>query len=613
MSFEAQEFMEELLNQEVVETAVGAQVELQGTEVVPAKALEDEPILVGESIIEDGSDASSEPACQTEGYYVDSILGDDDNDGNSSCAPWRTLQKAMDTVTSGTVFLKRNAIFYERVVLSQSAIGLDAYGVGELPTLDGSTLAENWNNVGIDVYSYQASIIKDSGEGLGHVSKDGRILNFIAWDGNLLSTFSTAAEGSYSYDEDNDTVFVKLDRDPNLSEMRISTKNTGISATSVEDILINNIKIQHFSLHGIEFRNCTRCTASAVTVTNVGGGMIDKESMLYAGNGIEFSESSRDGLVTHSDISKIFDSCVSPQTFNSNQTIENIRLEKLVLSECGFAGIEVSVLSNGGSKGSTINQVKIKDTAIANSGRGWSGRRYGTEGFGIRIKADVGAGTISGVDITGVSIWGSMASGVVLKGDSREVNLARSAVFLNDNYGIEISEPDSDNLQLNLTASVIHHNNHYGLYYNCPNCLGMTLLNNTFYDNGSINVAVFSEGEDFTLLNNVFGSESDMVQLYIDVVSMRTQINYNCYQSGTQLFGINGNVYAELSSYREATALDVDSVEGASLFLMNPAEGDFSLLTDSPCKASGSLGAGVRLDFLGEVFQMPPSMGALEF
>jgi hypothetical protein len=176
---------------------------------------------------------------------------------------------------------------------------------------------------------------------------------------------------------------------------------------------------------------------------------------LYAGNGIEYDANSSSGLVDNVVISNMFDSGISPQTYANSQTVSGIAMQNSTIDACGFAGVEVSVLSNNGTTGSSLSDISLSGMMITNSGYGWSGRRYGTEGHGIRIVSDNNAGTMSNIRMRTSTVSGSAGDGVHLAGEIGAVMLDRMSIHGN-NCGINVSTPAATSLKLVLTASLIY-------------------------------------------------------------------------------------------------------------------------------------------------------------
>lgn len=542
----------------------------------------------------------------TSAYYVDATGGNDGNAGTSS-APWQTLAKvAATSFPSGTtVYLKRGSTWNEQLIVPSSAITIDAYGSGALPTLNGSRQVSSWAAGTGGLYS--AAVTLGNGEALGNLSENGTMMSFVPWSTDAATTFASAATGSYAYDYANSTLYIKPAGTPAASTYLASTKLYGISATAMSNVIVKNVNITRFSLHGIHFRDCSSCEVHNATIGQGGGASLAPN--VYAGNGIEFGNSSNNGVVDTVTISDIFDSCITPQTYLSNQTLTAISISNATLSKCGFAGIEISVLSNGGSTGSAINGISVSSTAIADIGRGWAGRRYGTEGNGIRIQADSGAGTINGVMLSTTSITNSAGDGIKLAGETGMTGINRMNIQTSALYGIELAAASAATPHLKLTSSLIHHNGSYGISYNAPYAAGLELYHNTLADNGTINLAIFNQAGMAKIENNIFYGSSAMTDLYAaNALAGMVTVNNNCYNEMTNMFGYAGTAYSTIAAFR-ATGLESNGVGNSSIGL----NGDYTPSTSSPCKASGNMMTGVTMDYTGKAYGNPPSSGAYQY
>jgi hypothetical protein len=546
----------------------------------------------------------------TPNYFVDAVYGNDANSGTQS-SPWKTLHKVSTTTLPGgsTIFLKRGMVWYEQLTIPSSGITVDAYGTGAAPVIDGSTaLAGTWASAGTSLYSMAVTL--NSGEGLGNLSENGSMMSFLPWNTDAATTFASVASGTYSYNYATSTLYIKPALSPGLSVYRASVKIYGILGTSLSDVTIRNVAVTRFSLNGISFADCTRCSVYNATVTMGGGAMI--AAGLYAGNGIEFDNASATGVVDGVTVSDIFDSGISPQTFASGKTMSSISISNSTISNCGFAGVEVSVLSNGGSTGSAISGVSISGLTISNPGKGWSGRRYGTEGHGMRIIADAGAGTMSSVQVSTTTITGSAGDGIKLGGEIGTVMLHRMGISNNTGFGVDVSEPSATSLKLRLTSSLVHHNTGYGVSYNSPTAAGFELYQDMFSDNGAINVAVFNQRGVAKIQNNIFYGSAAMTHLYSASALVGAAVNNNCYNEYTNMFGYNGTPYNSVSLLNAGTGFDANGVGGA-VGLADPAAGNFMLTGASLCIARGDAAVGVAGDYSGYVFANPPSSGAYQY
>lgn len=549
-------------------------------------------------------------SCISNGYYVDATSGNDSSIGTSSCSPWKTLNKVENsTFTSeATIYLKRGESWNEGFVFPGSNLSISAYGSGELPIVNGSEEISSWVSEGSSIFSFQTSLA--SGEGLGNISSNDNILSFLAWSTDFSTTLASASMDSYTYNNSTGKLYVKVSTDPSGNGYRYSKIYRGFSADSLTNINISNVEVLQFSLHGIEFKNCTNCNATNVVVTNTGGATI---GALYAGNGIEYGNSSSNGTIDNATISNIFDSCFSPQTFSNSQVISSISFKNSTVSKCGFAGIEISVLSNGGSTGSSISGVSVSNVSISDTGSGWSGRRYGTEGYGIRVQADSGAGSISGTTIDQVSISGSIGDGIKINGNTGETTISKSKIYSGSLVGLNFIEATSTTPKLILNTTLIYNNGNYGLSYNCPNCAGLNLYHNTFYDNSAINIAIFNQSNEGLIKNNIFYSSSAMTHLFVNSTLTGADIDYNCYNDTTNMFGYNGSTYSSVTALNGALAFEVNGIGNGTVNLTDAVGSDFSLTSSSACRSLGVTGLSISTDISGNSFSSPPSSGAYEY
>lgn len=556
------------------------------------------------------SGGSTSPLQQTQAFYVDAVNGSDSNSGTNSSNPWQSLAKvsASSVPFGSTIYLKRGSVWYEQLTIPSSGITIDSYGTGTLPRIDGSREINGWTDEGSGLFSTILTLAPE--EALGNLSENEIMLSFQTWTTDAATTFSGAASGSFSYQYPS-KVYIKPSSPPSGNVYRASVKLFGIDATSKSDITVKNVDITRFSLHGVQYKDCIRCEVYNSTITKGGGAVVATAPILYAGNGIEYDNTSSNGVVDGVAVSDIFDSGISPQTWLSDQVMSSISIKNAQISSCGFAGIEVSVLDNGGRTNSTMTGVLISRVTITNSGRGWSGRRYGTEGYGIRVVADNGAGSISNVQIDTTSISGSMGDGVKLAGDISNVSMHRMNITDNDN-GISLQETTATSAKLRLTSSLIHHNRGYGISYNSPTAAGFELFQNTLSENTTINMAVFNwnGAASAKIQNNIFYGSS--AHLYSALTLTGAVIDNNCYSEHLNMIGYGETTYNLVSAFTGSTGLEAHGV-GGTVDMTDPANEDFALLNSSICKTLGSSSVGVTEDYTGFSFAAPPSSGAYQY
>lgn len=562
----------------------------------------------------------SETRSQSSGasYYVDASAGNDSNSGTSASSSWKTFSNLSSTnfPTNTTLYLKRGETWYEQLTVPASSFNIDAYGSGALPVINGSVLISGWSNLGSGYYSKAVTL--NSGGALGNVTEDGVMMIFAAWDDNYTTSLSGAANGSFTFDYPNSTVYLKVGSDPSTKVYRASIKLYGINVENRSNVSIKNVSITNFSLVGVNFKNCSTCSVTDSTISSGGGAVLQNLGMgsspdyLYAGNGVEFGNSSTNGTATNLTISKIFDSGLSPQTYASNQTAGPFTFSNNTISECGFAGIEISVLDNSGTTNSSISNVTMSGNTISNSGKGWSGQRYGTEGYGIRVKADAGAGSISGVSLSTTEITNSINSGIKLAGDINVVTITRSKFHSNDSHGIDV-ETTASSLRLDMSTSLVYANGGYGFRYNSSSASGFNILHNTFYNNTTTNFGVLNHSGIAKIQNNIFTSSTGLNDIYVAGTLSSPTVNNNCYSDHSNMFNYNGGtLYSTVSAFR-ATGFEANGTGAGTIGLSNPGSGNFTITSgSSSCDNLGDSSLDVTTDYAGNSYANTPASGAYE-
>ncbi|MGD8926309.1 MAG: hypothetical protein PVG20_05645, partial [Thioalkalispiraceae bacterium] len=534
------------------------------------------------------SGSSSTSPTPTQDIYIDATLGNDTTGDGSMALPYQsfavlaTLSYSLPT----NIYLKRGEVWYEPLVMPASNINVDMYGTGALPQINGARQVSSWMGPVAGIYSKVVSLGAD--EALGNLTENGVMMTFQAWDTDTATTFASAPDGSYSYVYATNTLYIKTTATPSLATYLASVQLYGIRAQGRSDITIQNVDIRRTSLHGIEFNNCVRCSVTDSTLQNIGGAVVGPNASappdyLYAGNGIDYANSSTDGQVNNVTVTDIFDSCLAVEVYNSNNTAASITLQNTQLARCGFAGVEVSVLDNQGTNtNSAINNVAVSNVTVNSAGKGWSGRRYGTTGHGMRIVADLNAGTMSGISVQTSTVSGSAGDGIQIGGEVGLVNLHRINANGNDGRGINALDATATTLALKLSSSLIYNNTGEGVSYNAPVAAGLQIYHTTFYNNGVINLAVYGASSLADIRNNLFSSSAAMTHLYADTAPASPIIDHNCYTNTTNMFGYLGTAYSTVTNFNLATGFEANGI-GGSVGLVNPGADIFTLLVTSDC------------------------------
>lgn len=563
-----------------------------------------------------GNDASGPVVTSGPTYYIDATLGLDTNSGTTATSPWKTLAR-LDTANyynTTTILLKRGEVWTESLNLKHSEIIVDAYGSGANPRIDGSRFISGWSVFVSGIFSMPVAI--GTNEAIGNLTVNGTMMSFVPWNSDPNTTFSSAPYDSYSYVYPN-TLYIKpANIPPSLDTYRASVLLRGVYADGLSNITIRNLDVTRVSLNGIEFKNCTKCSVDGSTISRTGGAYIAANATpppnyLYAGNGIDFSNSCSNGSATNVTVSDIFDSCVAVEIYTSNQSASNMQIHNANLNQCGFAGIETSVLRNVNTVNSVITNLAISNAAITQMGHGWSGRRYGTEGHGIRIIADAGAGSMSGISVTTSQVSGSAGDGMKLAGELNVVNISRVNLKQNSGHGLNIEEPTATTLQLNLSSSILDRNAMNGINYNAPLAAGLMVYHNTFYDN-AINLEILNQTGVADIRNNLFYLDTTGTHLYSASALATPTLDHNCYNDRLNMIGYAGTPYSSVVAFNTATGFEANGT-GTGGGLTNPTNGIFTLLSSSNCRGLGDSTTGVTIDYRGTTYATPPSSGAFEY
>lgn len=566
-----------------------------------------------------GGSGSAPPAAPvTTTYYIDSVAGDDNNSGTSAATAWRSLARLDTAAFNGTtiVYLKRGGVWYESLTVLASSVMIDAYDSGAAPRIDGSIATTGWTNVGGGLYSKTLTLA--AGEALGNLSENAVMLGFVAWQSDAPTSFAAAANGTFSFDNAARTLYIKPASNPAGNSYRASIRLRGIFADSLSDVQIRNVEITRASLNGIELKNCMRCSVENSAISRVGGAVIAANvaappDYLYAGNGIDFSNSSANGAVRNVTVSEVFDSCLAVETYLSNQHASAIEFTNAQLDRCGFAGVEISTLANQGASGSTIDSITVTGVQVTEAGQGWSGRRYGSEGHGLRIIADQGAGSMTNIAVLDAEVSGAAGDGIRLAGELGVVRLHRVNLRQNSGYGIYAADPSATTLRLDLSSTLIDRNGQYGLTFNAPAAAGLRVRHTTFYNNGAINLAIFGQSGIADLRNNLFHGSAPMAHLFVSSTLVSATVDHNCYNDTANMFGYNGATYSSVATFNTALGFEANGRGNGVVGLVDPANSDFRLLSNSDCRGLGDNGIGIADDYSGQPFSNPPASGAYEY
>jgi hypothetical protein len=131
-------------------------------------------------------------------WYVDSVAGDDGNDGQSQSTAFRTLAAVQSVVGADEIInLKRGSTWREQLFLTRDNVVVQAYGTGDRPIIDARDPigAGAWSKTGGYTNVYQANVTFEEIVIVGttvRLFEDGILLTLAA---NLSAVDATA--GTY--------------------------------------------------------------------------------------------------------------------------------------------------------------------------------------------------------------------------------------------------------------------------------------------------------------------------------------------------------------------------------------------------------------------------------
>lgn len=556
-------------------------------------------------------------SCGSDSNSIDAVLYIDpsapSNGSGSESSPYNTFSGI--TFEPGVKYLlRRGTVLYEQVTVNASGksgdpIVLGAYGTGADPVIDGSEAlsASSWTDEGGGIFSH--TLPPSADEGRGNVTIDGTILKHVTSAVPGSGEYTIAGSGK-----------VQISGDPSGKTVRPSRRYYGIHGSGVSFITVENIRIVQASLHGIHFEDSDNISVNNCTVEKCGGAFIGP---LQAGNGIEFGNSSGSCSVRGCTITEIFDSGISPQTYDSDQSASGFVFTGNIISKCGFAGIEIAVLSNGGTHGSSISNVLIENNQVTGSGAGFSGTRYGSEGRGIKIMADNGAGSISGVAVKGCTVKSCNGEGIFISGDTGTVNIERMLLQSNIRGGLLFQVTSAVDAKLLMSSSIIRENgdaSHSGVsIITTADTGGFELYHNTFYDNGKYGLFINANSASFgtsQVRNNLFHLSAyklygHLVLLNPPALNSAANNYFREFSAGQNVIGYAGSSFDDAVSFNASAGEVADNIGGTDPGL-DPALDIGSI--SSPCYHAGAPGTGITADYSGKAFNTgAPSMGAHEY
>ena len=255
-------------------------------------------------------------------YYIDSILGNDSNNGLSQDFPKKT-QENINLKPGDSVLFKCGSIYdflHLKNGLDENPIIYSSYGNGQAPIFSASTDASNindWKEISPNIWQCQKSI---PGEVGNFVFNGNECTAALRWEKSELSNqgdfwdsrFGTCEKKAYTADEE----IVLLYSEKNPAEFYNSVEcisyNKRILARTTDNIIIENLHFKNSGVHALAGRG-KNVTIRNCVIENIGGCVWDKDLKVRFGNGIEFWVYGENVLIENCVFKNIYDSCVTHQ------------------------------------------------------------------------------------------------------------------------------------------------------------------------------------------------------------------------------------------------------------------------------------------------------------
>lgn len=339
-------------------------------------------------------------ANETDYIYV-SNSGSDNNPGFTEDKPVKTIAKALKL--GKNIFLKRDDVFYENVVLSGHNLG--AYGKGNKPKLcgwkylkrvkwekyDNNIWRLNLDSIGYigrvtssDPYHNDVGLIRnvETGEIYGVkcqciYNKDcvfkSKTAQMNTWLQHDMDFAQTSVYGSGKLKKkDFKYLYLYCAKDPNKLHLSVSTHGSGIKADSAT---IDGIAIEGFSCHGIAAGSNVKIVNCDITYVG-GAQQVGYPLWVRYGNGIEFyiSKSKENGYVAYNNISHTFDCGTTIQGSNHVGAFpKNIVIEHNKIYNCrqAFEYFLRNDDKNTGEKYDCVDCAFLNNLCIDNGNNGF--------------------------------------------------------------------------------------------------------------------------------------------------------------------------------------------------------------------------------------------------
>lgn len=301
-------------------------------------------------------------------YYVDAINGDDNNNGLSSDAAWKSIDK-VNNVRYGLrsrVLFNRGQTWRGQLV-PKNGTTYGAYGTGNKPVLMGSinkSGSSDWIDEGSNIWRCAEVITLDVGN---VIFNNAALFGYKKWSGGDL-----AAQGDFYYDRATGGLRIYSASNPAslYTSIELALRRHVVDYTNVSNGTFENLSITNGGAHGFGGSNTSYITIRQCDISYIGGGdlTLDGQNIRF-GNGIEFWGNAHNNLVEGNRIWEIYDSALTNQNDSTVAKQYTITYRNNIIWNCGMSSFEYW---NRPARSLTRTIIFENNTAYS-AGGGWGG------------------------------------------------------------------------------------------------------------------------------------------------------------------------------------------------------------------------------------------------
>ena len=331
-----------------------------------------------------GADAPPDASVGVTIYYIDPT--NPSAGAGTRANPYQSFASLPSVLSDGDVILGRSGTTIKESLLNTRFVAnnlrLGVYGGSGKFTVDLFVTRADWTYDSANDVWY-----RDYAASTGPVLEDGRPLVFVEWSSNIATTRQLMTPGSWAANTSTHRLYI-LPTVGVPGSHRIEVAEIDQCYHGTQDqrsgLTIEGWHFRGSKYTGFVIYNTLGLLIQDCDVDTCGGGWAGS---YRTGNGFQISHGCHDFVLRRIKAWDIFDSAISPQVYTTEQILSGGLIEHCEVVRSGLCGIETSLtLGDDGPCG--LEDITIRRNVVRDSGRGWSGIRFGT-GTGLSFLTNV--------------------------------------------------------------------------------------------------------------------------------------------------------------------------------------------------------------------------------